>query len=260
MSSDRIDAESKVSGNQANIPARIRELNIDDGDRNRGHLEDDGSIRVQVIQQQTGTFADFDGYAGEDQPMSRASTTPGASTSNKCRAHSLIRQSSLLPHTGRMDPTMPRFLCSGHRQWNTPEAVILDYVLAETLNGLTTHAGHDAAVDLLNRIEENAHFHIDSLTTDALATGEGPLSPTRTALLVDACIIAYTCKPRGSATCMRLTTILMLSRISIGSIQLRTHTIELTLETARLVTMSVSPGVYSPQGRDIGICQRTIFL
>jgi len=63
MSSDRIDAESKVSGNQANIPARIRrELDIDDGDQLRWHLEDDGSIRVHVIQQQTGTFADFDGY------------------------------------------------------------------------------------------------------------------------------------------------------------------------------------------------------
>ncbi|AAG20838.1 MULTISPECIES: AbrB/MazE/SpoVT family DNA-binding domain-containing protein [Halobacterium] len=67
MSSDRIDAESKVSGNQANIPARIRrELDIDDGDQLRWQLEDDGSIRVQVIQQQTGTFANFDGYAGEE--------------------------------------------------------------------------------------------------------------------------------------------------------------------------------------------------
>jgi len=47
---------------------------------------------------------------------------------------------------------------------------LLDFVLAETLNGLTTHAGHDAAVDLLDRIEENARFHIDALTTDALAT------------------------------------------------------------------------------------------
>jgi len=53
-----------------------------------------------------------------------------------------------------------------------PEAVVLDYVLAETLNGLTTHAGHDAAVDLLDRIEENARFHIDSLNTDAFATGK----------------------------------------------------------------------------------------
>lgn len=66
MSSDRVDAESKVSGNQANIPARIRrKLDIDDGDRLRWNIEDDGSIRVQVVQQQTGTFAEFDGYDGE---------------------------------------------------------------------------------------------------------------------------------------------------------------------------------------------------
>ncbi|MFC7076134.1 AbrB/MazE/SpoVT family DNA-binding domain-containing protein [Haloarcula halophila] len=68
MSSDRIDAESKVSGNQANIPARIRhELGIDDGDHLRWHLEEDGTIRVQVIQQATRTFADFDGYQGESE-------------------------------------------------------------------------------------------------------------------------------------------------------------------------------------------------
>jgi len=67
MSSDRIDAESKVSGNQTNIPARIqRELDINDGDQLRWQLEDDRSVRVQVIQQQMGTFADFEGYAGEE--------------------------------------------------------------------------------------------------------------------------------------------------------------------------------------------------
>jgi bifunctional DNA-binding transcriptional regulator/antitoxin component of YhaV-PrlF toxin-antitoxin module len=66
MSSDRVDAESKVSGNQANIPARIRrELDIDDGDHLRWQLEDDGTVRVAVVQQQTGTFADFDGYEGD---------------------------------------------------------------------------------------------------------------------------------------------------------------------------------------------------
>ncbi|ELY46928.1 hypothetical protein C494_13566 [Natronorubrum bangense JCM 10635] len=66
MSSDHTNAESKVSGNQANIPARIRrELEIDDGDHLRWQIEDDGSIRVHVIQQQTGTFAEFDGYDGE---------------------------------------------------------------------------------------------------------------------------------------------------------------------------------------------------
>jgi len=72
-----------------------------------------------------------------------------------------------------------------------PEAVVLDYVLAETLNGLTTHAGHDAAVDLLDRIEENARFHIDSLTTNALATGKTLFRQHEPLSFVDACIVAY---------------------------------------------------------------------
>jgi len=68
MSSDRVDAESKVSGNQANIPARIRrELGIDDGDRLRWRIADDGTVRVQVVQRNRGTFADFDGYGGETE-------------------------------------------------------------------------------------------------------------------------------------------------------------------------------------------------
>lgn len=68
MSSDGVDAESKVSGNQANIPARIRrELDIDDGDQLRWQIEDDGSLRVEVVQQQSGTFASFDGYEGETE-------------------------------------------------------------------------------------------------------------------------------------------------------------------------------------------------
>lgn len=67
MSSDRVNAESTVSGNQANIPARVRhELDIDDGDHLRWSVEDDGSVRVEVVRQQTGTFADFDGYEGEE--------------------------------------------------------------------------------------------------------------------------------------------------------------------------------------------------
>lgn len=72
-----------------------------------------------------------------------------------------------------------------------PEAVVLDYVLAETLNGLTTHAGHEAAVDLLNRIEENARFHIESLSADALATGKALFRQHEPLSFVDACIIAY---------------------------------------------------------------------
>lgn len=68
MSSEGVDSESTVSGNQANIPARIRrELEIDDGDTLRWHIEDDGTLRVQVVQQRSGTFSGFDGYDGEDE-------------------------------------------------------------------------------------------------------------------------------------------------------------------------------------------------
>ena len=72
-----------------------------------------------------------------------------------------------------------------------PDAVILDYVLAETLNGLTTHAGHDAATDFLDRVEENARFHIDSLTADEFATGKALFRQYERFSLVDACIVAY---------------------------------------------------------------------
>ena len=72
-----------------------------------------------------------------------------------------------------------------------PEAVILDYILAETLNGLTTHAGHETAIDFLDRVEENTRFHIDSLTGDAFATGKALFRQYERFSFVDACIVAY---------------------------------------------------------------------
>lgn len=72
-----------------------------------------------------------------------------------------------------------------------PEAVILDYVLAETLNGLITHAGHDAAVDFLDRVEENTRFHLDSLTADAFATAKALFRQFERFSFVDACLVAY---------------------------------------------------------------------
>jgi len=66
MSSEVADAESTVSGNQANIPAGIRRaLDIDDGDKLRWILDDDGGLRVEVVSQRTGTFEEFDGYDGD---------------------------------------------------------------------------------------------------------------------------------------------------------------------------------------------------
>lgn len=72
-----------------------------------------------------------------------------------------------------------------------PEAVILDYVLAETLNGLTTHARHDAATDFLDRLEENARFHLESLSSDAFATAKALFRQYERFSFVDACIVAY---------------------------------------------------------------------
>jgi len=72
-----------------------------------------------------------------------------------------------------------------------PEAVVLDYVLAETLNGLTTHTGHEAAVDFLNRVEENTRFHIDSLTADEFAAAKALFRQRERFSFVDACIVAY---------------------------------------------------------------------
>lgn len=72
-----------------------------------------------------------------------------------------------------------------------PEAVVLEYVLAETLNGLGTHAGHDAAVDFLDRLEENPRFHVETLTANAFATGKALFRRYASLSFVDACIVAY---------------------------------------------------------------------
>lgn len=72
-----------------------------------------------------------------------------------------------------------------------PEAVVLDSVLAETLDGLATHAGHEAAVDLLDRIEENAGFHVESLIADAFATGKALFGRHGPPPFADPCILAY---------------------------------------------------------------------
>ncbi|MFB6130669.1 MAG: type II toxin-antitoxin system VapC family toxin [Salinigranum sp.] len=72
-----------------------------------------------------------------------------------------------------------------------PEAVVLDYVLAEALNGLTTHAGHDAAVDFLDRLEENTRFHLASLTGDEFATAKALFRRYERFSFVDAAIVAY---------------------------------------------------------------------
>lgn len=57
--------EGAVSGNQASIPAAIRErADIEDGDRVRWRWHD-GELSVEIVRRRTGVFADFDGFDGE---------------------------------------------------------------------------------------------------------------------------------------------------------------------------------------------------
>ncbi len=90
---------------------------------------------------------------------------------------------------GAHDDALP--ILRGIDSADLPEAVVLDYVLAETLNGLITHAGHGAAVDFLDRVEGNARFHLDSLTAEAFATAKALFRRFERLSFVDACIVAY---------------------------------------------------------------------
>lgn len=90
---------------------------------------------------------------------------------------------------GAHDGALP--ILRGVDDGTLPEAVVLDYVLAETLNGLTTHVGHNPVTDFLDRIEENTRFHIESLTGDAFATGKALFRQYERFSFVDACIVAY---------------------------------------------------------------------
>ena len=68
MSSGDVDGESEVSGTRAAIPDEVRhKLGIEDGDRLRWRLTDEDVVEVEVVQRESGTFHDFEGYEGEDE-------------------------------------------------------------------------------------------------------------------------------------------------------------------------------------------------
>jgi hypothetical protein len=90
--------------------------------------------------------------------------------------------------------------------------------LHEWANGSTTHVGHDAATDVLDRIEENVRIHIDSLTGDAFATGNALFWQSEQFSSVAACVVAST-QTEGLAIGTRSTTTSTLPRTSIVSIQ-----------------------------------------
>jgi hypothetical protein len=94
--------------------------------------------------------------------------------------------------------------------------VILKYVLAETVNGLTAHAGHAAAVDFFDWLEENARVDIDTLRSDGFATAKRLLWRYEQFSFVDAAVVACTCKQKCSATSTRSTATLTPPRMSVG--------------------------------------------
>jgi len=92
-------------------------------------------------------------------------------------------------HDSNHDAALP--VLRGIDDGSLPEGVVIDYVLAETLNGLTTHAGHDAAVDFLDRLETNGRIAIESLHSDTFATGKSLFRRHEPFSLVDACLVAH---------------------------------------------------------------------
>lgn len=57
-------SEGAVSGNQASIPAAIRNrANIRDGDTLRWYW-DDGELAVEIVRRRSGAFDDFEGFEG----------------------------------------------------------------------------------------------------------------------------------------------------------------------------------------------------
>lgn len=68
MSDSEQVGEGKVSGNQASIPAHVRDaFDIDDGDTLRWHVVED-ELRVTVISTSSGAFDDFE-PGRSDEPV-----------------------------------------------------------------------------------------------------------------------------------------------------------------------------------------------
>lgn len=72
-----------------------------------------------------------------------------------------------------------------------PDGAVVEFVLAETLNGVARNLSHRSAVDYLDRIEANERFEIGGLTGDAFATGKAVFRRHEHLSLVDGLIVGY---------------------------------------------------------------------
>jgi len=91
-----------------------------------------------------------------------------------------------------MPATMrPRPILRGVDDGWLPEGIVLDHVLAETINGLQRKAGSDAARDFLERIEVNSQLHVDPLANDGFAGAKSLFRKDGGLSFVDAAVLSY---------------------------------------------------------------------
>lgn len=89
----------------------------------------------------------------------------------------------------RHDDALP--IIHGVDDGSLPGGVVVDFVLAETLNGLARNVSHASAVDYLNRIETNDRFEVERPTDAAFATGKTLFRRHERLSLVDGLVVAF---------------------------------------------------------------------
>jgi len=82
-------------------------------------------------------------------------------------------------------------IVKGVNEGTLPNGAVVDYVLAETMNGVVRNVSHGAAVDYLDRIERNDRFEVGRLGTEAFATGKAVFRKHDRLSLVDGLVVGY---------------------------------------------------------------------
>ena len=70
------------------------------------------------------------------------------------------------------------------------DPVVIEGVLAETLNGIHGRVSHEAAVDFLDRLEANARFHLERSNTETVASAKAVFRARERLSFIDALIVA----------------------------------------------------------------------
>lgn len=72
-----------------------------------------------------------------------------------------------------------------------PEAVVIEHVLAEILNGIHGRVSHEAAVDFLDRLEANRRMHVARSNTETVAGAKELFRSHERLSFVDALLVAH---------------------------------------------------------------------